>query len=65
MSIISNYLKMNTSDIEKEISRQMKKITAAKETIALLKRLQVAAAGNVQHRSPVNPPEGGINNGQH
>ena len=65
MSTISNYLKMNSSDIEKERSRQMKKITAAKETIALLKRLQIASAGNVQQRTPVKQVEGGTENGQH
>ena len=64
MSTIATYLKMNTADIEKEISRQMKKIASAKETIALLKRLQVAAAGNVQQRPPEKAQEGGIENGQ-
>lgn len=65
MSTIATYLKMNSSDLENEIARQAKKITAAKETIALLKRLQIAAAGNTQQRTPVRAPEGGMDYGQH
>ena len=65
MSTISNYLKMNSSDIEKEISRQMKKISSAKETIALLKRLQIASTGNIQQRPSEKAQEGEIVNGQH
>ena len=43
MSSISNYLKMNSEELEKEISKQNKRIASAKETIALLKKLQIAS----------------------
>ena len=43
MSSISNYLKMNAEELENEINKQNKKISSAKETISLLKKLQIAA----------------------
>ncbi len=43
MSTISSYLKMSYSELEEEINKQSKKIAAAKETISLLKKLQIAA----------------------
>lgn len=43
MSNISKYLKMNSEELEIEISKQNKKIASAKETISLLKKLQIAA----------------------
>ncbi len=46
MSSITNYLKMNGSQLEEEISKQNKKIQAAKETISLLKKLQIAEAAS-------------------
>ena len=46
MSAISNFLKMTAEELENEISKQQRKINSAKETIALLKKLQVAASVN-------------------
>lgn len=43
MSNISKYLKMNSEQLEKEILKQQKKITSAKETITLLKKLKISA----------------------
>ena len=53
MSSISNYLKMNSEELEKEISKQNKRIASAKETIALLKKLQIAS--NVSNASNQKP----------
>ena len=44
MSAIANYLKMTAEELENEINKQQRKINSAKETIALLKKLQVAAS---------------------
>ncbi len=43
MSNISKYLKMNSEQLENEILKQQKKITSAKETITLLRKLKIAA----------------------
>lgn len=53
MSIISNYLKMTATELEEEITRQNKKISSAKETITLLKKLQIAAnaSSDSKHKS--------------
>ncbi len=63
MSAISNYLKMTADELENEINKQQRKINSAKETIALLKKLQVAASVNpanqqkqkVQNQQPAKP----------
>ncbi len=56
MSSISNYLKMNSEELEKEITKQNKRIASAKETIALLKKLQIASnatnANNANNQKP-------------
>jgi hypothetical protein len=53
MSSISNYLKMNSEELEKEISKQNKRIASAKETIALLKKLQIASnLSNANNQKP-------------
>ena len=63
MSAISNYLKMTADELESEITKQQRKINSAKETIALLRKLQVAASVNttnqqkqkVQMQQPAKP----------
>jgi len=68
MGTISNYLKMNASQLEEEINKQNRKISSAKETIALLKKLQIAASvsgGNPQQRPPQMENKGGVVNGEH
>lgn len=53
MSSISNYLKMNYEELEKEIAKQNKRIASAEETIALLKKLQIASnAANANNQKP-------------
>lgn len=53
MSSISNYLKMNYEELEKEIAKQNKRIASAKETIALLKKLQIASnTANANNQKP-------------
>lgn len=42
MSAISSYIKMNNSQLAEEINKQKQKIASAQETIALLKKLQIA-----------------------
>ena len=57
MSMLSNYLKMNAEQLEEEIAKQNKKISSAKETISLLKKLQIAAnatGGNQQRQVQQN-----------
>ncbi len=54
MGNISKYLKMNFEELEAEINKQNKKIASAKETISLLKKLQIATNANVKkERMPV------------
>ncbi len=43
MSALSTYLKMDNGELAEEITKQKRKIAAAQETIALLKRLQIAS----------------------
>lgn len=51
MSAITKYLKMNYEELDNEISKQNKKINSAKETISLLRKLQIAdeAKSKKQH----------------
>lgn len=53
MSNISKYLKMNYQELENEISKQNKKIASAKETISLLKKLQVAVNNTTKNQGTV------------
>lgn len=54
MSNISKFLKMNSEQLGDEINKQNKKIANAKETISLLKKLQIAADSNsVKASTPV------------
>ena len=48
--IYSNYLKMTNEELEKEISKQKKKIDDAKETIRLLRKLQLAAEAEAEKK---------------
>ena len=52
--IISNYLKMNYTELEDEISKQKKKIDSAKETIRLLRKLQIAVEAEAEKKKPQN-----------
>ena len=68
MSAIANYLKMTSAQLEEEINKQNKKITSAKETISLLKKLQIAASvseRNQQQRPPQVNQMKGDQNGEH
>ena len=56
MSAISNYLKMTAEELESEINKQQRKINSAKETIALLKKLQVAASVNTTNQQKQKIP---------
>ncbi len=53
---ISKYLKMNSSQLAEEIEKQNKKLATVKDTIALLKKLQIAANANQQtaNNQPAN-----------
>ena len=59
--IISNYLKMNYTELGQEIDKQKKKIESAKETIRLLEKLQVAEVANQNHTKtqPIKYENGG------
>ncbi len=60
MSTLSNYLKMTAEELDSEITKQQRKINSAKETIALLKKLQIAAnvnIGNQQKQKTQNAPQ--------
>ena len=46
---ISSYLKMDYEALEKEINKQNRKIENAKETIRLLKKLQVAEKAKTEN----------------
>jgi hypothetical protein len=61
--IISNYLKMNYTELEQEIDKQKKKIESAKETIRLLEKLQVAEVANQNHKK--SQPQKYENGGNH
>lgn len=52
MSALSNFLKMNAEELEQEINKQNKKIQSAKETIFLLKKLQIAANATSTNTNP-------------
>lgn len=54
MSSLSKYLRMNSIELEEEINRQTKKIASIKETISLLKKLQIAEdSTNSKQKHPV------------
>lgn len=50
MSAISNYIKMNNSQLAEEINKQRRKISSAQETIALIKKLQIAGEAISRNR---------------
>ena len=52
MSTLSNYLKMDFNELEKEISKQQRKLTSVKETIVLLRKLQVATQSTNENHQP-------------
>ena len=43
MSMISNYIRMDSDEIDKEIEKQKKKLVTAQETIELLGKLKIVA----------------------
>lgn len=53
--IISNYLKMTHAELEEEILKQRKKIDTAKETIKLLRKLQIASVAESEKKKQQNP----------
>lgn len=63
--LISNYIKMNYNELGEEITKQRKKIAAAKETIKLLEKLQIAeqAKQNMPEQQNVNNDNTGFHEG--
>ena len=54
--IISSYLRMTVEELEKEICKQKKKIESSKETIKLLRKLQIAASAEADQKKPQQSP---------
>lgn len=53
--IISQYLNMTHAELESEIGKQKKKINSAKETIKLLRKLQIATEAESEKKKPQDP----------
>ena len=62
MSTLSAYLKMDNSELAEEIVKQKRKISSAQETIALLKKLQIAGDAIARTRQSQHQQNAGTQN---